>query len=375
MPEEHSRHLNGASRASRAREIVASLRAEPSSTDVFDAFWQLDELPVEEVRDALAPWTGPLPDFERLDSATRRAHGMPPKPLRLRTLSVVTDADILDLGPLAEEQLRLAGKSWDGADLAPEDRLDGELEGSFAGTLERRVLADTEVAGDVPLFDVVLFAEDAGVVFAAGTTKVVAFIAYRKVEMRDRRVRTALEDALAAPLVTLVASGTDDATSVAERSETPAPLREDPVAEVAVAEDTVETKAVAKTAPTTLASAEPVETKSIAKKTAPKKAAAKKTAVETAAKPVLAKKSAPTKAVTKKPAASAAKKGAAKKSAPTKRIAAKKPAPKKLAAKKPAPKKLAAKKPAPKKLAAKKPALKKPAKPAKKAKASSRKGR
>jgi hypothetical protein len=184
----------------RAKAIVAFLRTgEPSSADVFEAFWQLDALPVDAVRDALAAWTGPLPDLDRLDSATRIAHGLPLRPLRLRTLSVTRDADVLDLGPVVEEQLRLAGKSWDGADLPPEERLDGEVEGSFAGTLERRVLADAEAPGDTPLYDVLLFAEDAGVVFAAGTATVVALIAYGKVEMRDRRARVALEKAITAP--------------------------------------------------------------------------------------------------------------------------------------------------------------------------------
>jgi hypothetical protein len=183
----------------RAGELVASLRV-GESTDVFDAFWQLDELPVDQVREALTAWTGPLPDLDRLDTATRLAHGLPIRPLRLRTLSVAKDADVLDLGPLAEEQLRLAGKTWDDADLAPEDRLDGELADSFAGTLERHVLADADAPGETPLFDVLLFAEDSGVVFAAGTTKVVALIAYRKVEMRDRRMRLALQEAVAIPV-------------------------------------------------------------------------------------------------------------------------------------------------------------------------------
>jgi len=215
--------------SSRAREIVASLRA-GDFTDVFDAFWELDALPIDEVRDALATWTGPLPDLIR--------------PLRIHAVSIAKDADILDLGPVAEEQLRLAGKSWDGADLAPEDRLDGELEGSFAGTLERRVLADADAPGDLALFDVLLFAEDSGVVFAAGTANVVALIAYRKVEMRDRVTRVALEEAIAPP----------SAVSSVEASPPP------PV--VAAAEKTTKKKTVAK---------------KTAKKTAAKKTSAKKT--------------------------------------------------------------------------------------------------
>jgi hypothetical protein len=231
--------------ARRAREIVEAVRG-GERTDVFDVMWQLDELPRDEVRAVLTDWTGPLPDPDRLDAATSRAHGLPPRPLQLRTLSVVRDADVLDLGPLAEEQLRLAGKSWDGADLAPEDRLDGELEDSFAGTLERRVLGDADAAGDGPLFDVLLFAEDAGVVFAAGTTKVLALIAYGKVETRDRRLRSGIEAAL---------SGHRGPASLEA-----APMAT--VAKTAVAKRAGAKKAVAK--------------KSAAKRAAPKKAAKKK---------------------------------------------------------------------------------------------------
>ena len=163
---------------------------------------------------------------------------------------------MLDLGPVAEEQLRLAGKSWDDADLAPEERLDGELEGSFAGTLERRVLADADAPGDAPLFDVLLFAEDSGVVFAAGTTKVVALIAYRRVEMRDRRTRVAIEEAIAAP---------DDVVAAAI---------ERPAATTKAAP--IEKKRVAR--------AKPVAKKTVAKKATAKKTAAKKTVKKTAKK-------------------------------------------------------------------------------------------
>jgi hypothetical protein len=166
--------------SARAKEIVATLEAgNLRSDEVFAAFADLDALPAEIVRDALGAWIGPTPA---------------PPALRLHTHgTVVRDADVLDLGPIADEQLRLAGRSWDGVDLAPEERLDGEVEGSFAGTLERRVLANTD---EKELFDVLRFADDAGVVFRAGTAEIVALIAYGRVEMRDARVRTAIEEAL-----------------------------------------------------------------------------------------------------------------------------------------------------------------------------------
>jgi hypothetical protein len=335
VPEKHldkaKPRAPGAS-ADRAREIVASLRA-ADPADVFDAFRQLDALPLDDVRDALASWTGPLPDLDRLDPAVRRALGLPPRPLRLRTLSVARDADVLDLGPVAEEQVRLAGKSWDGADLAPEERLDGELEGSFAGTLERRVLGDADAPGETPLFDVLLFAEDSGVVFAAGTTNVVALIAYRKVEMRDRRARVAIEEALAArgaegsvaPVQAAIAR------SVVEPVEA-APSVVEPVEAAPSVVEPVEA------APSVVAAVEATVEESIEKrpvgrrKTAAKKASVKKAvAKKVSAKEASAKKAVAKKAVAKK---AVAKKAVAKRASVKKAVAKKPPAKKrKVAAK------------------------------------------
>lgn len=188
-----------ANHVARAKACVAVLRtADPDSVEMYEAFRELDSLPVDVVRAELAEWMGPLPDLDQLDAPTRVRFGLPLRPLRLVVASTTRDADIFDLGALAEDQVRLACKSWDGADLPAEERLDGELEGSFAGTLQRLVLADAESARGAPLFDVVLFAEDAGAVFASGTTTQLALIAYGKVEMRDRRTRAAIEGALGA---------------------------------------------------------------------------------------------------------------------------------------------------------------------------------
>jgi hypothetical protein len=112
----------------------------------------------------------------------------------LRTLAVVRDADVLDLGPIADEQLRLAGISWDGLDRATEDRLDGEIEDSFAGTLEHRVLGEA----NTPLFDVLRYAGDSGIIFATGTTKALGTIGDGRVQMAERRARDAIQAALAA---------------------------------------------------------------------------------------------------------------------------------------------------------------------------------
>ena len=270
--------------SARARAVVASLRAgEPSSAEVFEAFWQLDELPLDAVRDALEPWTGPLPDPDQLDPATRLAHGLPPPSLRLRTLSTTRDADVLDLGVVAEEQLRIAGTSWDGVDRPAEERLDDEVEGSFAGTLERRVVADANTP-DEPLYDVLRFAEDSGIVFAAGTTTVVALIAYGKVELRDQRTRIALETALAGPEA-VNAEPTADAPRPPKKR---APKKTTP-------EKTTPKKTVAKKVTSKKTVAKKVTAKkTAAKKTTPKKATSKKATSKTAAKKTSARKPAST---------------------------------------------------------------------------------
>ncbi|HEY2513833.1 MAG TPA: hypothetical protein VGI39_23355 [Polyangiaceae bacterium] len=334
--------------ADRAQAIVDALReGDPSSEEMFEAFWDLDALPVEYVREALTSWVGPLPDPDRLDLATRLRHGMPLPPLRLRPLSVERDADILDSGEVAEAQLRLAGKSWDGHDQSAEERLDGELEGSFAGAIERRVLADRDAPGEPAIYDVLLLGDESGVVFEAGTTKVAALIAGRRVELLDRRRRVAIEMALAEPAASARAKPGEPAQAAAPHLEPvraqPAPKAKaaEPPAQLSLTLDVAaspEAPAVAEASP-----AREPQKKVPAKKAPAKKASAKKGPETKAA----AKKSAATKAVAKKPEP---KKTPAKK-APAKKAAPKKPAATKAVAKKTAAKKTAAK--SPKKPAAK----------------------
>lgn len=324
--------------AERAQAIVDSLReGDPSSEEMYEAFWDLDALPVEYVREALASWVGPLPDPSRLDHATRLRHGMPLPPLRLHTRSVERDADILDAGPVAEEQLRLAGKSWDGADLSAEERLDGEVEGSFAGSIERRVLVDRD-AGDAPLYDVLLLGDESGVVFNAGTLKVAALIAGRRVELLDRRHRVAIEAALAEPAESVVAP---------KAMALEAPKHAEPVRpEESSAEEPIPA-VIAKPAekPTQLSlglEAPPLE------EAAPAKAEEAVSAPPAPRKKLAAKKTTAKKAIAKKSAApkkAAAKKASAKK-APAKKTAPEKAVPDKTRAKGAAAKKSAVKKPA-----------------------------
>ena len=224
---------------------MASLGESPSgSEEVFAAFEELDALPVEIVRSELGAWLGPAPR---------------PDDLQLRTLAVVKDADVLDLGPVAEEQLRLAGKSFDGVDMAPEERLDGEIEGSFAGALQHRVLVDAAASGDRPLFDVLLYAEDAGVVFRAGTTELIGMITYGSVEMSDRRARAAIQQALAPAALA------------------PAPVAPAAVVEAAVVEAAVVEAAVVEAVEEIAQAPAPrTRAKAAAKKAPKKRAAAKK---------------------------------------------------------------------------------------------------
>lgn len=312
-----------------AEAIVAKLGAGlASSEEVFAAFAELDALPPEVVRQAMGPWVGPAPDLERLDDATRRAHGLPPRRLVLRTLATAQDADLFDLGETAEAQLALAGKSWDGLDLPAEERLDGEVEGSFAGTLVRRVLGDSQG----PRYDMLTFAEGAGMVFRADTTDVVAFIADGRVETRDRQLREALEVLLAA----------DEA---APPKPAPAP-KSAPRVETVEADAPAEVPAAAASEPTP---SEPKQLTLLADEE-PAVAPVKKRA---AAKKVAAPKKVATKKAAAKAKEPAPKKAAAKKTAAKKTAAAKEPAPKKAAAKKTAAKKTTAKKTTAKKASAK----------------------
>lgn len=287
----------------RASAVVAALGNEPSAEKVFEAFEELDELAPEVVRQELAAWLGPSSDPEALDDATRRAHKMPPRALRLAIVSVTRDADLFDLGDVAEEQLRLTGKAWDGQDLAPEERLDGEIEGSFAGSLEHRVLADASDKAARPLYDLVLHDGGNGIVFHAGTTRVAAMLADGVVETRDARARAALAENLA---TTPGAASAEPAafSREAEPEGIEADASEAQTAEV----ETVEAeRAEAETAEVETVEVENAEAEEPAK---PKKRAA------AARKPAATAERAPgKKATAKKVAAATAKRAAGKKTA------------------------------------------------------------
>ncbi|MFO0669836.1 MAG: hypothetical protein U0235_09465 [Polyangiaceae bacterium] len=274
--------------AARARAIVRALQnGEPGSAEVFDAFYELDRLPAEVVSAELAAWAGPLPNLDALDDDMRRALRLPPRPLRLRVVSSAHDADVLDLGPVAEAQLRLAGRAWDGRDLPAEERLDGELEGSLAGTLRRLVLAEVDKSG--PVLDVILFSPEPGsdvaAAFAAGTTDEVAFIAEGRVESRDVRLRAALPDVL------FTERADEPSLFVAATERSPEPVFEEASPKTKPRERRAATSRVEKPA-----------AKKVAAKAAPEKKGAKAPAAKKTAAPVKKVAAAKKKAAPAKPA-------------------------------------------------------------------------
>ncbi|MBS2017919.1 MAG: hypothetical protein JST00_33900 [Deltaproteobacteria bacterium] len=280
-----------------AKAVIAALGHDASSERVFEAFEMLDGLSPELVRTELAEWLGPAADPEALDDATRAAHGMPPRPLRLRAAAVTKDADVLDLGAIAEEQLLVAGKSWDGEERDAFERLDGEVEGSFAGTLEHVSLVDAE--SGAPAYDLIRYLGAHGVVFHTGTICIAAHLADGLVETTDARLRRALESALASapaearaeaePKAQAKAAAEPEATAEPEAEPAKAPKRK---AAAKASTKRTSAKAAAKAATKTTtkttkrSSAEKVEKTEKAEK-APKKkaAAAKRPASKASAKP------------------------------------------------------------------------------------------
>ncbi len=120
-----------------------------------------------------------------------------PEPLDLRCTQYFKPASIDDLTDVQKEQLRLAGKAWDGEDLAAEARLaeDGG-ETSFAGLIQFRILADAE---GTPLYDALLYMGDSGSIYKTGTTEAVGAVIQGAIEVPDRPLKEALQLVLYAP--------------------------------------------------------------------------------------------------------------------------------------------------------------------------------
>ena len=181
--------------AARVASILESLDDSEPGAEVFEAFEKLDELPADVVRAVLVSVTGPAPDPEQLDAATRRAHGFPELPLVFRCTSAVKPLALEELNRVEQDQLRAAGTCWDGLDLPPSARLlQNGGEPSFAGNLELKRFAFED---GTPALDVVLHGDGSGALFDAGTSRLVGAVAYGIVELKDKAARAGLQHMLA----------------------------------------------------------------------------------------------------------------------------------------------------------------------------------
>ena len=208
-----------------------------------------------------------------------------------------------ELNPTEREQLRVAGRFYDGDDRSAAERLAGgvvEGDGSLFDTELWKV-----VDGDRHLYDAWFYMGDSGTFFRAGTTEDVAMVIQGGLECEDPGLRGQLGPAMveASLLPEADASYAEFAAALAAQGGG-GPAEEPPKG------GATQAKAPAKRAP--------------AKKAPAKKAPAKKAP----AKKAPAKKAPAKKAPAKKPLAkkAPAKKGSAKKAPVKKAAAAKKPA-------------------------------------------------
>lgn len=107
------------------------------------------------------------------------------------------EREIIDAGglsPIEREQLRAAGRLYDGEDLDAEARLadDGDDEASFRGFCSLWRVVD----GDKTRFDAWFYQVDSGTFFRAGTTEVAAEIVQFGLECDDPEVRRELGPAM-----------------------------------------------------------------------------------------------------------------------------------------------------------------------------------
>src|SRR5689334_12349106 len=103
-------------------------------------------------------------------------------------------SSVEELSPIEREQLRLAGKFYDGDDRPVEDRLAGgvhENDGSLFDTELWKV-----VDGDRHLYDAWFYMGDSGTFFRAGTTEDVAMVIQCGLECEDRELRSQLGPAM-----------------------------------------------------------------------------------------------------------------------------------------------------------------------------------
>lgn len=120
-----------------------------------------------------------------------------PEPIDLVCTEYFKPRSTGELTEIQREQLRLAGKAWDGMDLPPEERLaeDGG-ESSFTGLIQFRTLADPK--GN-PRYDALLYMGDSGTIYETGTTERVGQVIQGSLHVPDRLLKEALQLVLYAP--------------------------------------------------------------------------------------------------------------------------------------------------------------------------------
>jgi len=147
--------------------------------------------PKSVVKKALADLAKRKPGVKHAVEEARRSA---PAPIDLRVTSIRRLRDVTELGPIEREQLRIAGKAWDGRDLSPDRRV-GSSEEAFGGVLELRAFSD---AAGSPRYDAWLYAGDSGSYFLAGSTTEIGGMIQGSVELNgpaDAALRDALQEA------------------------------------------------------------------------------------------------------------------------------------------------------------------------------------
>jgi hypothetical protein len=194
--------------ARRGRALLAALEHQLPTTAVDRGLALVDEFPSALLTEAILQYAdhSDLPKrlvVEKLRVVAKKhpivaeALAGEPEPVDLRCTEFFKPARIDDLTEVQREQLRLAGKAWDGKDLAAEDRLaeDGG-ESSFTGLVQFRTLADME---GKPLFDALLYMGDSGSIYKTGTTERIGSVREGTLDIPDRALKEALQLVLYAP--------------------------------------------------------------------------------------------------------------------------------------------------------------------------------
>jgi hypothetical protein len=186
--------------------ILAALEHAPTALDaVVDGCALFPSFPSSELyerlvaiakREGFKQWGKEIVKLGKKHAIAAAKERRPAPALKLTCISFARPRRVEDLDRVRLAQLRLAGKTWDGHDLPARARLaNDDSETSLADLLEYRVIGASPTD---PLYDALTYAGDSGMVFQAGTTKVVAEVVQNAVECSDERLAEALTTALRA---------------------------------------------------------------------------------------------------------------------------------------------------------------------------------